>query len=43
MSIIEQGYKAFMSGKSEENNPYKYGTQEYIWWEAGFIEAMTEN
>lgn len=43
IQINQEGYKAFLKGKSEDDNPYTYGTHSYDLWANGFIEALTEN
>lgn len=43
IKLINQGRKAFKAGKSEDSNPYKTGSVMSKYWNAGFIEAMTES
>ena len=38
----EQGFDALFSGKNRKSNPHKKGTEMFLDWDYGWVEARSE-
>ncbi len=39
----DEGYRAFLAGQTQDDNPYQWYQGSYVWWQWGWVDAERIN